>query len=349
LVPSSTIKAQAPGFVRSAALYPVAMPRLMHAKPGAPSLALAVAERRPVRPIACPRLANLLTGDGGSRRWSRRIRAPGSIRLPYTWRALSRELRWAAMALPVLIGLWMRLAPSGTPQAEPVQAAQPAAESRQVGFLNAGLQSIRQNISRRAAIELVDDFRSGLSAWEGVEEWAKSWSYDAAGYVRPGTLAIYEPSKDLADYRVEFVGQIEKKGLSWTVRSADLKNYYAFRLFIAKPGPVPGIALMRWAVINGREDKAVYLPLPHNVRNDTVYQIRVDLQGPDITTYIQGQVADTWTDGRLTAGGVGFFMARGDQARLRSVMVTHQYDALGRLCAYLVPPGGIHQDGSLKQ
>jgi hypothetical protein len=254
------------------------------------------------------------------------------------------------MALPVLIALWMKFAPSGAPAPPPAPvAARPAAESGEAGFLNAGLQSIRENISRRAAVELVEDFRSGLSSWEGDGDWAKTWAYDAAGFIRPGQMAIYESTRDLVNYHVEFVGQIEKRGLSWAVRSADLKNYYAFRLFISKPGPVPGIALARWAVINGKEDKAVQLPLPHNVRNDTIYQIRVDLQGSDVTTYIQGQVADTWTDRRIKVGGVGLFMTRGDQARFRSVVVTHQFDALGRLCAFLVPPGGIQHNGSLKQ
>jgi hypothetical protein len=46
---------------------------------------------------------------------------------------------------------------------------------------------------------------------------------------------------------------------------------------------------------------------------------------------------DSWSDSRLKHGGIGFFNARGEDSRVRWVQVTHQYDMLGRLCAYLAP------------
>ena len=53
---------------------------------------------------------------------------------------------------------------------------------------------------------------------------------------------------------------------------------------------------------------------------------------------VQGQMVDSWSEPRLRTGGVGFFTrARRRQPRLRWVQVTHQYDMLGRLCAYLAP------------
>ncbi len=48
-------------------------------------------------------------------------------------------------------------------------------------------------------------------------------------------------------------------------------------------------------------------------------------------------MVDSWSEPRLRQGGVGFFTARGEESRLRWVQVTHQYDMLGRLCAYLAP------------
>jgi hypothetical protein len=48
-------------------------------------------------------------------------------------------------------------------------------------------------------------------------------------------------------------------------------------------------------------------------------------------------MVDTWTDARLPKGGIGFFTARGEESRVRWVALTHQYDMLGRLCAYLAP------------
>jgi hypothetical protein len=52
---------------------------------------------------------------------------------------------------------------------------------------------------------------------------------------------------------------------------------------------------------------------------------------------LQGEIVDNWSEPRLTHGGIGFFAPRGEESRLRWVQVTHQYDMLGRLCAYLAP------------
>ena len=73
------------------------------------------------------------------------------------------------------------------------------------------------------------------------------------------------------------------------------------------------------------------------VRLDTIYRVRVDVLGNDFVTTVQGQVVDVFSDDRLPRGGVGFFSDTGEDGRLRWIEVSHQYDMLGRLCAYLVP------------
>ena len=61
------------------------------------------------------------------------------------------------------------------------------------------------------------------------------------------------------------------------------------------------------------------------------------MHGNQFTTYLQGQLIDTFTDDRLKEGGVGFYSPRGDKSYLRWVQVKHQYDYIGRLCALLAP------------
>jgi hypothetical protein len=63
----------------------------------------------------------------------------------------------------------------------------------------------------------------------------------------------------------------------------------------------------------------------------------MDVRGANFNVEVQGQMADSWTETRLPRGGVGFFTARGEASRVRWVQITHQYDMLGRLCAYLAP------------
>jgi hypothetical protein len=171
----------------------------------------------------------------------------------------------------------------------------------------------------------------------GHDGWGKSWSFDPTGFARTGSLALYSPSVGLNDYRFEFLGQIEKKALSWVVRAADLENYQVVRLELSGSGPVPRGVVVRYPVIDGRKGSVTRTDLPMAVTTDTVYRVAMEIHGADHTLMVQGQVVDSWTEKRLKHGGIGFFSAAGERARLRWVGVWHQYDALGRLCAYLVP------------
>ena len=164
------------------------------------------------------------------------------------------------------------------------------------------------------------------------------WSFDATGFVRPGPLALYRPSVNLTDYQLQFLGMIDKKALSWVVRAADFDNFYVVKLVVLKSGPGAGrSALTRYAVINGKSRGPARRHYPANARADMVYRVRMDVQGSNFRREVQGQIADSWTEPRLPRGGVGFFTARGEASRLRWVQITHQYDMLGRLCAYLAP------------
>ncbi len=218
-------------------------------------------------------------------------------------------------------------------------------DSKRGGFSTAGIQGLggqwftrlQENILRRAAISLADDFRAGLGDWQGEGDWADGWSYDASGFLRSGSLALYSPSQSLSDYRMEFLGQIERKSLAWVVRASDLKNYYVVKISILKPGPLPKAVIVRYPVVNGVAGEPVQRPLPLSIRGDTLYYVSMDLRGPSYSLAVQGQVVDSWSEERLKTGGIGFFSPKGEQARLRWVSVWHQYDTLGRLCAFLAP------------
>jgi hypothetical protein len=198
-------------------------------------------------------------------------------------------------------------------------------------------QNFQENITHRAAISLSDDFRNGLGSWMGEGDWAGSWSYDDAGFVRPGKLALYTPSVTLTDYQMAFTGQIEKGGLSWVFRAADLNNYYVARLVITQPGPIPEGALIRYAVIGGKRGKRHETPLPFQLRNGKTYRFQLDVRGSNFSIYLDDKLVDYFQDDQLPRGGVGFFLGGGDRVRLRWISVMHQYDALGRLCALLAP------------
>jgi len=258
----------------------------------------------------------------------------------HRWHEAPNDLRWIAMAVPIVIGLlWFAESPSAQDGAKGRLSSMIPNVSGllNVSLNNDSLNGIKQNIQRRAAVELSDDFRQGLGEWSGVGNWSKGWTYDPAGFIRPRQVALFTPSLSLEDYRFEFLGAIERKALSWVFRAADVKNYHAARLEVTRGGPLPTVELVRYAVINGKAGPRKSVPLPMQARLDTIYRVSVDVRGNDFVTTVQGQVVDVFTDDRLPRGGIGFFSESGEDARLRWIEVSHQYDMLGRLCAYLVP------------
>jgi hypothetical protein len=199
---------------------------------------------------------------------------------------------------------------------------------------------IQRRLGERAAVAVTDDFRNGLAEWEGAGDWARSWSYDASGFVRTGALALMAPSRELTDYRMEFLGQIERRGMGWVVSAADLRNYYALKLVVLQgDGPVPQVALIRYPVVNGVAGAASQQLLGLDARPDSVYRVQTEVHDNDFAVSIQGKIVDTWTDNRLKRGGIGLFSGKGELSRVRWVGLWHQYDTLGRLCALLAPGG----------
>jgi hypothetical protein len=257
-------------------------------------------------------------------------------RLREVWRNAPGDLKLLTTLLPVLLVLALiRTIPKVSAHTSPSANSTPGL----VQMVNDKWKILRSNIMKRAGVEYVDDFRSGLDDWQGRTNLTAHWSYDAAGFVRPGALALYQPTLDLTDYRFEFLGEIDQKALGFVYRAADLDNYYVVKLVVAKPGPLPVVQMVRYSVIHGKEGPRQHKPLPFATRTDMLYRVRMEVRGQDFVLMAQDQVVDAWSDGALKKGGIGFFSGKGEQARIRWVEVTHQYDRLGRLCAYLTPGG----------
>jgi hypothetical protein len=294
----------------------------------APPVTLSEDEKQPEIPMPLP-MAELKTGPTGNERANIWIHAIDF------WNRAPRDLKMLTIAIPVLLGLALH------PSLPKVRVAAPATTSGiQKNFqrvLNEQFVNVRQTVLERAAVALDEDFRSGLDDWASPGDASTDWSFDATGFVRPGPLAIYKPSMGLTDYQMQFLGMIDKKAMSWVVRAADFQNFYVVKLVVLKAGPLPSIGFTRYAVVNGKADSRVDTVVPVDAREDMLYRVRMDVKDNDFSLSVQGQQIDAWSEPRLTRGGIGFFSARGEESRLRWIQVTHQYDMLGRLCAYLAP------------
>ena len=293
--------------------------------------------------------------------WPSRRRLPVITPIADWWMTCSNQVKVMVIALPLLcvvaikpfthVGMGapsMEERPSApvrsahttnTPQTLPEGLPTVPAdfEARVQKVTKSKLESFKRAVASRAAVEMADDFQSGLDNWEGNGQLGPSWSYDRTGFIRPRALGIYSPSMPLADYAFEFLGKIDQRAISWVFRASDLNNYYVMKLVDKTGGSTPQMALVHYAVIEGREGPKKEVPLPISVYKDTLFRIRMDIQGPHFSVQVQGTVVDYWKDTRLKAGGVGFFTGRGEESRVRWVQVTHQDDALGKLCAFLAP------------
>lgn len=214
-------------------------------------------------------------------------------------------------------------------------ASEPAARTQPASFQHS-LEWFRSAALQHAMAHLSESFETGMGAW-GVPSraWAPGWSHSPDGYVRPGQLALFQPTLGYADYRMEFLGEIENKSMSWVVRGKDPRNYYAMKLTLVRPGLRPLLSLAHFPVVDGKPGRTVEVPLSVMIHNDIPYHIAVEVQGSTYRVWLEGEPVDSWSDDKLPAGGVGFFSEAGARARIYWVNVSKNDDWLGWLCAHI--------------
>jgi hypothetical protein len=218
------------------------------------------------------------------------------------------------------------------------------------GFMSQTFDHIAEIVRQRAPVTLHADFHSDLSDWSATAlrgttkiDDPRDWiSANRPELVLPGSLRIWKRSESLSNYQMEFQGEVEKKSLSWAFRASDADNYYASKVVITKPGPLPNASLIRYAVLNGREWDRVQLPLPVTLERGVDYRVRMSVQDDHFIAYLNGRVISSWTDQRLSRGGVGFFADEDDGQQVSWVSISERDSFMGRMLAHfslLVWPG----------
>ena len=149
--------------------------------------------------------------------------------------------------------------------------------------------------------------------------WMQDWFADRPGAKSARHVDVLRGSMALRDYRLLFEGQIEQGALGWVFR-ANEKSFYVEKIQVVTPGLNPTVALVRFLVLNGKEQERKQIPLAMQVHLDTTYKVRMDVMGNHFTTWVQDQKVDQWTDGQIEAGGVGLYYENGDSAKLRDTL-----------------------------
>jgi len=262
-------------------------------------------------------------------------------RLP-TWRAITQAKReektgrqgmsgtvFAGLAV-VFVLLALSQLPMGTRAAKTISPLPDANPHPGTGAFGQMIGSLLQS---KSSGTLREDFQSGVVNWEGFKSVASDWSMDK-GEVHPTSLRVWKPSTSMSNYEMEFMGQIERKSIDWAFRASDVRNYYATKLIITKPGPLPNAGLVRFIVLDGRERERVELPLPLTLERGVDYRVRVSVRGGRFLTSVNGQLVSSWMDNRLSRGGVGFFSENGESSLLKWVSVSERDSFLGRIVSH---------------
>jgi hypothetical protein len=193
-------------------------------------------------------------------------------------------------------------------------------------------QKLRELVPGGPSFDLREDFQSGSRDWvtgQGVAGGEARGSDQA----RLARLRLWKPTLGMADYQMMFQGQIESKAIGWAFRASDLQNYYATKITITKPG-IQRAEIVRYVVTDGRQSDHVQLPLPMLLEEHTPYQVRVKVNKDRFSTLINGQLVDTWNDGRHASGGIGFFSDPGERALVSWVRVTDRESLIERLLSF---------------
>ncbi len=164
---------------------------------------------------------------------------------------------------------------------------------------------------------------SGPSIIMGEGGWVEGWGGDPVGLHAGRQITIYRPSLKLSDYRLEFQASIDAKSVGWVFRAADPDNYYAMKLMTVASGLTTKVALFKYLVASGKQTQVGRVPIDLAVQPDTVFNVRLDIRGPQFTTYIQGQQVDSWTDDQLKTGGAGFLNEREERGKVKSVSIRY--------------------------
>lgn len=259
-----------------------------------------------------------------------------------SWRAVTelkredREERKAGLGATIFVAAaiaLLLLALSQIPGGPTASKAQSSGDnSPQVSSHGLG-QALDNLVQSKGSSHLREDFQAGLGNWEGLMPGGSDW-IKQGNEVRPTSLRIWKPSEPLSNYQMEFMGQIEHKSMDWAFRAADTKNYYATKLVITRPGPLPNAGLVRFVVLNGRERERVELPLPLTLERGVDYRVRVNVQGTRFLTTVNGQLVSSWSDDRISRGGVGFFSDNGESALLKWVSVSERDSFLAKIAAH---------------
>jgi hypothetical protein len=185
--------------------------------------------------------------------------------------------------------------------------------TRQIVAATAGVAALVAGIFIFASNQNGSDSKPVAEAAAVSGEWIPNFATDTRLQRK---VSMLRSSMGLSDYRLEFEGSIQIKGLSWVYRAQDPKNYYVSTIELERPGQDPAFVVAHYAVINGIAQPRAEVPLRVALPLGGHYKIRFEAAGDRFITWVQDQKADEWIDARLKTGGAGLYREGAEQFTL---------------------------------
>jgi len=126
-------------------------------------------------------------------------------------------------------------------------------------------------------------------------------------------VTLAKSGSDWADYSLEVTVRPHTRGVGVMFRSSDRNNGYMWQLY-------PGSGLTPHVLENGAFRK-LSQTIPVEVRVGQNYRLRVVADGPNIRTYLDGELVDERVDHAFTSGTVGFREASNEIGEFDDVLV----------------------------
>ncbi len=168
-------------------------------------------------------------------------------------------------------------------------------------------------------------------------EWTNRGGWVRRSLLPPGRLmSVYEPSRDEADYRLEFGWVPDSKGVGWVFRTRDAGDYYAARVSLLQPGASVTLVAEHFSVVGGVESAHSRKVVPFG-SNAGLIRVRMDAIGPAFTLSLQGSPVDYWTDARLNSGALGFYDELGQRPVVQSLRFTFIKKGVTRVAVASLP------------
>jgi hypothetical protein len=157
----------------------------------------------------------------------------------------------------------------------------------------------------------------------GAESWETASAGDTVGIARHRIISHYKPAQTKQDYIFEFSGVIEQRAMAWVFRMKDARNYYCLKLEKKGEGAAATAQLVKFAVIDGREQPRRLVELRDPLQAGAPIKIRLDVRGQSFSTRVNGKHVDVWIDSQLVSGTLGFSNESGERAVISGVKVSY--------------------------